>query len=143
MGLELNAPEQTKQKNRLLFQPFADRVVQHFGVGRTVTVKLVTLYVNSLTLARSFRQVAIEARAQSVNPTIVFLRAFPEHFKLFKTDNSKRSAFSLTILAPVAPAPRAAPAAPAPRVVPPPAVPAVPAAPAAPAAAAAPPSRRP
>mgnify|MGYP000494406349 CR=1 FL=1 len=42
VGLELNVPEQTKQKNRLLFQPFADRVIQHFGVGRTVHVKLVT-----------------------------------------------------------------------------------------------------
>jgi hypothetical protein len=123
IGLELEGSVQVDTKNRRIFRSFALRVLDHYGVGRTLSLRDLRTYLDSLALGRSFQDAAIEARAQSTNPVLALTKAFPEMFRTFKVNDR----WATTILGPPKPAPNELPA---------PAVPA--ASPAAPVASAAP-----
>ena len=94
VAMESRSSQQTTDKQRLLLQDFADRVVERFRTGNTVPLSVVALF-----LGKPWRSKLLEARLNMRAPVANFLRLFPDKFRVTST----AGASSVKILNPIIP----------------------------------------
>lgn len=95
VAMESRSSKQTTDKQRLLLQDFADRVIERFRIGNTVPLSAVALFLNPYGL----RSRLLEARLNMRAPVANFLRLFPDKFRVTST----AGASSVKIINPIIP----------------------------------------
>ena len=94
VAMESRSSKQTTDKQRLMLQDFADRVVERYRTGTTVPLSVVALF-----LGRPWKAKLLEARLNMRAPVANFLRLFPDKFLV----TSVAGASNVKILNPIIP----------------------------------------